>query len=173
MKKINYRPEIDGLRAIAVLSVIIFHAGVEQLSGGFIGVDIFYVISGYLITNIILVSLEKEEFTFSKFYVRRIKRLLPAALFMVFITVAFGALILTPDKYIELAKSAIYSNLFMANIWFMNHSGYFDLSTQVSPLVHMWSLSVEEQFYLIFPLILLVSYRINGIKGVYHSLSKR
>lgn len=164
--KINYSPEIDGLRAIAVLSVIIFHAGAEQVSGGFVGVDIFYVISGYLITKIILVALEKDKFTFSEFYVRRIKRLLPAALFMVVTVVAFGVVILTPDKYVELSKSAICSNLFMANVWFMNNSGYFDLSAEISPLVHMWSLSVEEQFYLLFPFMLFISYRISGIKGI-------
>ena len=158
MKKLNYRPEIDGLRAIAVLSVILFHAGIDQISGGFIGVDIFYVISGYLITKIIVHGLENGNFSFSYFYMRRIKRILPAAVFMVIFTVILGAAILTPDKYAELSKSAISSNLFVANFWFMNNSGYFDLSTQVSPLVHMWSLSVEEQFYLIFPLILFALY---------------
>lgn len=166
MKKLNYRPEIDGLRAIAVLAVIVFHSGVNQLSGGFVGVDIFYVISGYLITRILLTSLKNEAFTFSGFYIRRIKRILPASLFMVAITVVFGAFILSPDKYIELAQSAIYSNLFMANVWFMKHSGYFDQSTQVLPLVHMWSLSVEEQFYLIFPLVLLFAFRKNGLTSV-------
>ena len=166
MKNINYRPEIDGLRALAVSAVIIFHAGVEQLSGGFIGVDIFYVISGFLITKIIFASLENAAFSFSLFYIRRMKRLLPAAYFMVLATVILGSFFLTPDKFVELSKSAIYSNLFTANVWFSNNSGYFDLSTQISPLVHMWSLSVEEQFYLIFPFILFFSYRIKGKKGI-------
>jgi len=166
MKKSSYRSEIDGLRAVAVMSVIVFHAGVQGLSGGFIGVDIFYVISGFLITTIIVNALKKDELSFSVFYIRRIKRLLPAALFMVLATVVFGAVILTPDKYLSLVKSAIYSNLFIANVWFMNNSGYFDVSSQISPLVHMWSLSVEEQFYLLFPFILFVSYRINRSTGV-------
>lgn len=166
MKKANYRPEIDGLRAIAVMSVIVFHSGASQLPGGFVGVDIFYVISGYLITKIIVLSLQSNTFTFSGFYVRRLKRLLPAALFVVVTSVLLGVFFLTPDKFIELSKSAIFSNLFIANIWFNNNSGYFDLSTQISPLLHMWSLSVEEQFYLIFPLVLFSSYRVSGIKGV-------
>ncbi len=166
MNNLKYRAEIDGLRALAVLSVIIFHAGVDTLSGGFVGVDIFYVISGYLITTIISTSLQKQEFSFTAFYIRRIKRLLPAALIMVFTTVALGIVFLTPDKYIELSKSAIYANLFMANVWFSNNSGYFDLSTQISPLVHMWSLSVEEQFYFVFPFILFISYKIKGMLGV-------
>ena len=102
MKNINYRPEIDGLRALAVSAVIIFHAGVEQLSGGFIGVDIFYVISGFLITKIIFASLENAAFSFSLFYIRRMKRLLPAAYFMVLATVILGSFFLTPDKFVEL-----------------------------------------------------------------------
>jgi len=166
MNNIKYRAEIDGLRALAVLSVIIFHAGVDSLSGGFIGVDIFYVISGYLITTIISTSLQKQEFSFTAFYIRRIKRLLPAALIMVLTTVVVGIVFLTPDKYIELSKSAIFANLFMANVWLSNNLGYFDLSTQISPLVHMWSLSVEEQFYLIFPFILFISYKVKGLVGI-------
>lgn len=151
LKTLIYRPEIDGLRAVAVLSVILFHAGVSALQGGFIGVDIFYVISGFLITKIIVTALSKDHFSFPAFYLRRIKRLLPAAIVMILLTMLFGFFILTPEQYELLAKSAIYSNLFMANVWFMNTSGYFDQSTLVSPLAHMWSLSVEEQFYLIFP----------------------
>ncbi|NHN36725.1 acyltransferase [Pseudomaricurvus alcaniphilus] len=161
----RYRPELDGLRAIAVLAVIIFHAGVDDLAGGFIGVDIFFVISGYLITTIIIGALEKNSFSLSTFYIRRVKRLLPAALVMVLLTVILGFFFLTPDNYTKLSNSAIFSNLFMANIWFMNNSGYFDQPTQISPLVHMWSLSVEEQFYLIFPVLLLFTYRYFNFKG--------
>jgi len=166
MSNISYRPEIDGLRAVAVLSVIIYHAGVEAMSGGFIGVDVFYVISGFLITRILLRSVDDESFSLSKFYARRIKRLLPAAMFLIVVTLLFGAFILSPNRYIELAKSAVFSNLFMANVWFMNNSGYFDLSTQISPLVHMWSLAVEEQFYLFYPILLLMANRFGGIKGI-------
>lgn len=163
---LRYRPEIDGLRAVAVLSVILYHANVPYIVGGFTGVDIFYVISGYLITKIIVDGLTQGRFSFPEFYARRIKRLLPAALLMVVVCVIFGALILTPDKYVELAKSAIYSSVFLANVWFMNNSGYFDQPTEVAPLVHMWSLAVEEQFYLVFPLMLFVIYRAWGLKGI-------
>lgn len=166
MKTLIYRPEIDGLRAVAVLSVILFHAGVSALQGGFIGVDIFYVISGFLITKIIVTALSKDHFSFPAFYLRRIKRLLPAAIVMILLTMLFGFFILTPEQYELLAKSAIYSNLFMANVWFMNTSGYFDQSTLVSPLAHMWSLSVEEQFYLIFPPTLYLAHYVRGINGI-------
>ena len=171
MKKLSYRPEIDGLRAIAVLAVILFHAEIETLSGGFIGVDIFFVISGYLITAILIQSLQTGTFSFSSFYARRAKRLLPAALVMILVTVLFGAIILSPEKYYELAKSATFSNLFMANVWFMKHSGYFDVSTQISPLVHMWSLSVEEQFYFVYPLVLFFAYKLGGVKAIYVSIT--
>jgi peptidoglycan/LPS O-acetylase OafA/YrhL len=166
MRHLKYRPEIDGLRALAVLSVIVFHAGVSAIPGGFIGVDVFYVISGFLITKIILADLCENKFSFSQFYSRRVKRLLPAALVLVVTTVVFGYFILTPDKYIELAKSAIYASVFMANVWFANNSGYFDQSTEIAPLVHTWSLAVEEQFYLVFPIIVLLLYRMWGIQGV-------
>ena len=166
MSNIAYRPEIDGLRAVAVLSVIIFHAGVDAMSGGFIGVDVFFVISGFLITRIILKSIDNQSFSFSDFYARRLKRLLPAAIVLIVMTIVFGAFILSPNRYIELAKSGASSSLFMANIWFMKHSGYFDLSTQISPLVHMWSLSVEEQFYLFYPMLMIAANRIGGIKGI-------
>jgi peptidoglycan/LPS O-acetylase OafA/YrhL len=170
IKKISYRAEIDGLRAIAVLAVIIFHAGIEQLSGGFIGVDIFYVISGYLITNIIITSVKNQQFSYRSFYARRAKRLLPAALTMILVTVVFAAFILSPEKYYQLAKSAEFSSLFMANVWFMKNSGYFDLSTQISPLVHMWSLSIEEQFYFFYPFIVLTAYKIGKIRGIFWSI---
>ncbi len=166
MERKGYLPGIDGLRAIAVLSVVIYHAGINELSGGFIGVDIFYVISGYLITLLISKSLIEENFSFLTFYARRSKRLLPAAIVMIIFSILLGSLFLTTDAYISLSKSAIYSNIFAANIWFMNNSGYFDLSSQVSPLVHMWSLSVEEQFYLIFPFILFISYQIGKLRAV-------
>jgi len=163
---LRYRPEIDGLRAVAVLSVILFHADVAQLSGGFIGVDIFYVISGYLITKIIVGALHEGRFSFADFYSRRIKRLLPAAFFMLMATVLFGAIILAPDKWVELAKSAIYASVFLANFWFAANSGYFDQSAEISPLVHMWSLAVEEQFYLLFPVLIFLVHRRLGFAGV-------
>jgi len=165
LKGLAYRPEIDGLRAIAVLTVILFHAG-ANFPGGFVGVDIFYVISGFLITRIILIALQNDSFSFADFYARRVRRLLPAALCMVLTTVLFGYWMLAPDKYVELAKSAIYASVFLANVWFANHSGYFDQAAEVSPLVHMWSLSVEEQFYLFFPLLLVLCYKFCGMRGL-------
>jgi peptidoglycan/LPS O-acetylase OafA/YrhL len=162
---LRYRPEIDGLRAIAVLVVILFHAG-ANLPGGFIGVDIFYVISGFLITKIIVGALHENRFSFAEFYSRRVKRLLPAAFFMLLATVLFGYVILTPDKYLELSKSAVYASIFLANVWFAGHSGYFDQTAEVSPLVHMWSLAVEEQFYLLFPLALMLAYRRWRLHGI-------
>lgn len=166
MSYITYKPEINGLRAVAVLSVIIFHAGIEQLAGGFVGVDIFYVISGYLITNIIMTSLEKKEFKLHKFYSRRVKRLFPAALTMIIATLFVGFIMLTPDKYIDLTASAGHASLFIANVFFMINSGYFDQETAISPLAHMWSLSVEEQFYLIFPILVILAFRLKGKIGV-------
>ncbi|SET41357.1 acyltransferase family protein [Thalassotalea agarivorans] len=159
----QYRAEIDGLRAIAVLSVIIFHAGLESLSGGFVGVDVFYVISGYLITRILVSDTEKGTFSFSEFYLRRIKRLMPAALVVILVTLASFSLILSPASYYELAKSAVASIFFIANFWFMENAGYFDTSTQIAPLVHMWSLAIEEQFYIIHPFIIVCLTRCFGI----------
>lgn len=161
-----YRPEIDGLRAVAVLSVILFHAGFSTLEGGFVGVDIFYVISGFLITRIVVDGLSKGSFSFQTFYARRVKRLLPAALLCLLVTVGFGYLILTPDKYVDLANSAIYAAFFLANLWFANNSGYFDQSAEISPLVHYWSLAVEEQFYLLFPFLIFALHRLWGFGGV-------
>ena len=158
----QYRPEIDGLRAIAVLSVIVFHAGVDVLQGGFVGVDVFYVISGFLITRIVADSLGAGTFSFGAFYARRIKRLFPAASLVLVCTLVAGWFILTPFEYVQLGRSAVASTLFIANAWFMLHSGYFDQSSEVSPLVHMWSLAVEEQFYLIFPAFFFVVYRLFG-----------
>ncbi len=163
---LKYKPEIDGLRAVAVLAVILFHAGVD-LPGGFVGVDIFYVISGFLITKIIVIALHQGSFSFVEFYARRVKRLLPAALLMMLVTLAFGYWMLAPDKYVELAKATIYASLFLANVWFSMRSGYFDQSTEISPLVHMWSLAVEEQFYLLFPLLLVLSYRVLRLRGIF------
>ena len=166
MKKLVYRPEIDGLRAIAVLAVVVFHAGVNSLPGGFIGVDIFYVISGYLISSIILNALENGTFSLQSFYIRRVKRLLPAATAMIVSVALLGYVLLTPENYIALAKSAIFSNLFLANFWFAGNSGYFDQASSIAPLVHMWSLAVEEQFYLVFPVLIVLVYKHFRLFGV-------
>ena len=156
----NYRPEIDGLRALAVLSVIIYHAdlslfGYKLLKGGFLGVDIFFVISGYLITALILNEIDlKGKFSFLFFYERRARRLLPALFIIIltFIPVAF--FLLLPNEFEEFAKSVLFTLGFSSNFYFYN-SGliYGTENGLLKPLLHTWSLSVEEQFYLIFPII--------------------
>ncbi|WP_448556471.1 acyltransferase family protein [Thalassotalea montiporae] len=164
--KSKFRRDINGLRAIAVIVVILFHAEVHWLSGGFIGVDIFFVISGFLITTNIVKSLEDRSFSFSNFYSRRIKRLFPATFFTILATLAFATFILTPDQFVELAKSAIYASAFLANLWFANNSGYFDQAADISPLVHLWSLAVEEQYYLVIPVVYALSFKFGGISAI-------
>lgn len=149
-----YRPDIDGLRAIAVLSVVFFHAFPSVLQGGFIGVDIFFVISGYLITTIILGSLKKNVFSFSTFYQRRIKRIFPALLLVLSSTLLFGWFGLLPEEYKDMNLQVISGIGFVANILFWWQSGYFDASAETKPLLHLWSLGIEEQFYIFWPFVL-------------------
>ena len=150
----TYRPDIDGLRAIAVLSVLFFHFGVETFSGGFIGVDVFFVISGFLITRLIIDAIGNESFTFGGFYLRRARRLLPALLFTIFASFIVGCLIFSPQHLQRLGGSALHGILSISNFFFWSESGYFDADAKVKPLLHLWSLSVEEQFYFIWPLTL-------------------
>ena len=166
LKLSKYRSDIDGLRAIAVMSVVIFHTGVSQLSGGFTGVDVFYVISGYLITSLILKDFELGRFSFSQFYARRVKRLLPAAIVVILVSLFIGYFMLAPSDYSALAKSALFASVFGANFWFATHSGYFDQDADFSPLIHMWSLSVEEQYYLLYPLLIYGVFRRFGTSGL-------
>lgn len=163
-KIISYRPDIDGLRAIAVLAVVVFHFNKAWLPGGFIGVDIFFVISGYLITGIISKQLDSSDFSFVDFYARRAKRILPAALFVTLFTVVFGAMFMLPPDAEDVAKSGLASILSAANIyfWAFIDTDYFAPSSDLQPLLHMWSLGVEEQFYLIWPALLFISYKIGG-----------
>jgi peptidoglycan/LPS O-acetylase OafA/YrhL len=151
----TYRPEIDGLRAISVLLVIAFHFGMPGLSGGFIGVDVFFVISGYLITDIILREMEEGTFTVIGFYERRMKRIFPALLTMIVVTLAGAVFFLTPGDYATVARSAIRAVLSVSNIFFYRHTGYFDQAAELQPMLHTWSLGVEEQFYFVWPLLLL------------------
>jgi len=151
----TYRPEIDGLRAISVLLVIAFHFGMPGVSGGFIGVDVFFVISGYLITDIILREMEAGTFNVIGFYERRIKRIFPALLTMIVVTLAGGVFFLTPGDYTTGARSAIRAVLSVSNIFFYRHTGYFEQAAELQPMLHTWSLAVEEQFYLVWPLLLL------------------
>jgi len=152
----KYRPDIDGLRAIAVLAVVFFHYGVETFSGGFIGVDVFFVISGFLITRLITESLSGDTFTFGGFYLRRARRLLPALLFTIFASFAMGALVFSPQHLERLGGSALHGLLSISNFYFWAESGYFDAASRVKPLLHLWSLSVEEQFYFVWPATLLL-----------------
>ncbi|OPH36221.1 acyltransferase [Moraxella lacunata] len=149
-----YRPDIDGLRALAVLSVVAFHINENWLSGGFLGVDIFFVISGFLITSIIYREINEGKFSFQNFYIRRIRRILPVFFFVMIVGLCFGWYIFLKQDYLGLLKSAIASTAFMANFYFARQSGYFDISNHEKPLLHIWSLSIEEQFYFIFPVIL-------------------
>lgn len=153
MTDFKYRPDIDGLRVVAVLVVILFHAGFG-LAGGFIGVDIFFVISGYLITGLILKRQESGTFSLKEFWLRRIRRIVPAALVMTLVTLILAAFLLTPRDYESLSKSAVHHQLMVANHYFLNHTGYFDQSSDMQPLLHTWSLAVEEQFYLFYPFLL-------------------
>jgi peptidoglycan/LPS O-acetylase OafA/YrhL len=157
MSNILYRPDIDGLRAVAVLSVVIFHFNNNWLPGGFIGVDIFFVISGYLITGNIYKSIQSNTFSFADFYARRIKRIIPAATVVILVTLIFGHFILIPDDLMDLSVSALASQLSLANIYFTYFfsSGYFTPDAKMQPLLHFWSLGVEEQFYMFWPIVLM------------------
>lgn len=151
---LTYRPDIDGLRAIAVLSVVLFHAFPASLKGGFIGVDIFFVISGYLITTILLKSLDNKTFSLSDFYGRRIKRIFPALILVLVATYLLGWMTLTADEFMQLGKHIISGAAFVSNFALWGESGYFDTSAQLKPLLHLWSLGIEEQFYIVLPLAL-------------------
>lgn len=152
----KYRPDIDGLRAVAVISVVIYHAFPSLIKGGFIGVDIFFVISGYLISTIIFKSLDQGTFSLLEFYKRRAKRILPS-LFIVLITcLLFGWFVLLADEFNQLAKHVLGGSTFVSNLILWGESGYFDASSETKPLLHLWSLGIEEQFYIFWPIILLV-----------------
>jgi len=155
MNTIKYQPKIDGLRAIAVLSVIFYHLKISLFGGGFIGVDIFFVISGYLITSIILSEKEKGIFDLKKFLIKRIKRLLPAIIFVSIFTVILGFLILSPDDLKNFSKSVISSVFFVSNLLYWTESNYFNTVSEFKPFLHTWSLGVEMTFYLIWPIILI------------------
>lgn len=156
----KYRREIDGLRALAVLPVILFHGGFQILSGGFVGVDIFFVISGYLITSIILNEKQAGTFSLVSFYERRARRILPPLFFVMFACLPFAYLWLMPEHLEEFSRSLIYVPLFVSNIFFLKQSGYFDVAVELKPLLHTWSLAVEEQYYLFYPAILLLIWRL-------------
>jgi peptidoglycan/LPS O-acetylase OafA/YrhL len=154
--KVNsfYRPDIDGLRAVAVLAVVAFHAFPSWVMGGFIGVDVFFVISGYLISTIIFENLDKGTFSFTGFYARRIKRIFPALLLVLIACFIFGWFALLADEYKQLGKHIAAGAGLITNFTLLNEAGYFDNSAETKPLLHLWSLGIEEQFYIVWPLLL-------------------
>jgi len=161
---IKYRPEIDGLRAIAVLAVVLYHAelsvgGRQLLPGGFLGVDIFFVISGFLITSIILNEVAQNKFSFASFYERRARRILPALFIVMFASVPFAWALLLPGEIQDYASSVLSSLFFGSNIWFWMGDDYWAAESALRPFLHTWSLSVEEQFYVVFPIIVLIIWR--------------
>ncbi|WP_409315871.1 acyltransferase family protein [Pseudomonas sp. KCJK9016] len=154
MSTLAYRRDIDGLRAVAVMAVVLFHFGVPGFTGGFVGVDVFFVISGYLITSIIWNQRQAGRFSFVDFWARRARRILPALFAMIIAVLAVGWFLLAPKDYEELGRSVRYQVTFVSNILFMRQDGYFDVASDLKPLLHTWSLAVEEQFYIVFPLLL-------------------
>lgn len=156
----KYRADIDGLRSIAILPVILFHAGYSLFSGGFIGVDVFFVISGYLITKIISSEIKENKFSITIFYKKRIDRLLPVLLAVLTFTLITGWFLLTQNEYKSLSQSVVSSILFSSNIYFWITQDYFSASAQTLPLLHTWSLAVEEQFYIFFPLLMIAIYKL-------------
>ena len=150
----TYRPDIDGLGCVAVLSVILFHIYPKLLPGGFVGVDVFFVISGYLITRNLQKAGDREGFALSDFYRRRIKRIFPALLLVISAVLVFGFFKMMPKEYADLAKSSSQSLAFISNLGLLYESGYFDKSSSLKPLLHLWSLGIEEQFYILWPIAL-------------------
>ncbi|MDP4547780.1 acyltransferase family protein [Marinobacter sp. MDS2] len=155
----QYRREIDGLRAIAVLPVILFHAGFSWFSGGYVGVDVFFVISGYLITTILIDELDKGSFSITRFYERRAKRILPALLFISALCIPFAWFLLLPEQFKDFSQALISIAIFSSNILFWRKEDYFAQDAEENPLLHTWSLAVEEQFYIFFPVLLLLLWR--------------
>ena len=166
---VDYRRDIDGLRAIAVVSVVLCHAGLG-LSGGYVGVDVFFVISGYLITSLILKELEQGTFSLAGFWERRIRRILPALLVVVFTTIAIGWFVLMPDAYTSLGKSVVALAMLASNMLFWRETGYFQAQAEEKPLLHTWSLAVEEQFYLLVPVFFLLFARRKNLRGAFFLL---
>jgi peptidoglycan/LPS O-acetylase OafA/YrhL len=150
----EYRPDIDGLRALAVMAVVLFHAFPNGIPGGLIGVDVFFVISGYLITTIILGDQKHNEFSAVTFYARRIRRIFPALIAVLVFSLVAGWRLLLPTELISLCKNIVAGVLFSSNLMLLSEVGYFDLAAHSKPLLHLWSLGIEEQFYLAWPWLL-------------------
>jgi peptidoglycan/LPS O-acetylase OafA/YrhL len=155
----DYKPQIDGLRALAVLPVIFFHAGFNLFKGGFVGVDVFFVISGYLITTIILKEILKGRFSLTDFYIRRSRRILPILYLITFLTIPFSVFLMGGEDLKFFSKEVISVIIFLSNFFFWKNTGYFSPNSELQPLLHTWSLGVEEQFYIFFPLFVIFSYK--------------
>lgn len=158
-RTIRYRPEIDGLRAVAVLPVILWHAGLDIFSGGFVGVDVFFVISGYLITQIIIGESVEGRFSLTRFYERRARRILPALILVMLCCIPFAWFWMLPDPLENFGQSVFATLFFANNILLRMTSGYWELASEFKPLVHTWSLGLEEQYYLLFPLLVIGLWR--------------
>lgn len=159
--KVNYRPEIDGLRAIAVIAVLFYHAelvvgGSRLFPAGFLGVDIFFVISGFLITRILYTEVLESRFSFLNFYERRARRILPILFVVIFLTMPFAWWLMLPPAMVDYAGSVITAILYSSNFWFWSSNSYWGQASALKPLLHIWSLSLEEQFYLIAPIVVVL-----------------
>jgi len=161
---LSYRPEVDGLRAVAILLVVFYHAGLG-FSGGFVGVDVFFVISGYLITSLILKRMAGGTFTLADFLERRVRRIMPAGVTMIAVVMVAGWFLLLPSDFLDLSKAAMSQAVFSANIYFYRTTNYFSGASEEKPLLHTWSLAVEEQFYLLFPVFLIIAWRLGWFRS--------
>src|SRR5215469_14741209 len=150
----KYRPDVDGLRAIAVISVLLFHGGVTVLSGGYVGVDVFFVISGFVITTKLLEEIEEGKFSITNFYTRRIRRILPALVAVIAASSVAAVVLFLPDALDDFSQSVVATATFVSNMFFWKNSGYFDPDALNRPLLHTWSLAIEEQFYIVIPIAL-------------------
>ena len=162
----EYHYEIDGLRAIAVVVIILFHLKVAGFAGGFIGVDVFFVVSGYLITQIIVFNLAEGSFSFKDFYIRRSTRILPALLATILVILPLAMYLQQPASLVHTAKESIYAVFSLSNFYFWSETSYWAPSSEKYVLLHTWSLGVEEQFYLVYPLLIFAGHRMAGMKGV-------
>jgi peptidoglycan/LPS O-acetylase OafA/YrhL len=154
-----YRADIDGLRAVAVIAVIAFHAFPKHVPSGFVGVDIFFVISGFLISGILLDAIARGTMSIGEFYVRRVRRIFPALVLVMGVYLVAGWFVMPPVQYEHMGKHAFFGSVFIANLSLWREGGYFDMSVELKPMLHLWSLGVEEQFYLLWPLGLWVMAR--------------